>query len=264
MNMSCAFSKRLRSLVGNHLEVSINDNKSTMLSVRWEGEKTKVSLHRIFLQAPDNVRKDLVEYLQRKKRKMPAAVKAFIQESISSLNYSHMLDPAALTPKGTVYNLEAIYKQLNKRYFDGALDLKITWYATSIPKNRSRCSLGLYYDVVKLIKVHRLLDSIFVPQYVIEFIVYHEMAHAACPAYVDEKGVHRIHSKEFKALEMQYEHYEQAEKWLKENQNCFFPTKKRVLWPGTANGQISSIKKTEPTQKKAKSLPGFLRKLSMP
>ena len=229
MTSSCTFSKKLRSLVGNHLEVSINDNKSTMLSVRWEDERTKVSLHRMFLHAPRHVRQDLVEYLRQKKRKMPAAIKAFIQDSMSSLNYSHMIDAATIAPKGMVYNLETIYKRLNRRYFNGALDLKITWYASPIPKNRSRCSLGLYYDLVKLIKVHRLLDSIFVPTCVIEFIVYHEMAHAACPAYVDDKGINRIHSKEFKALEMQYKYYEQAEKWLKENQNCFFPTKKREL-----------------------------------
>ena len=262
MNTNCTFSKKLKNLVGDHLEIAINDNKSTMLSIRWEQKRTKVSLHRIFLQAPTQVREDLVEYLRRKKRKMPVAIKAFIEKSISTLDYSHLLDESKISVKGSFYNLETIYKRLNKRYFDNELSLRITWYATQVPKNNSKCSLGLYYDVVKLIKVHRLLDSIFVPSYVIDFIVYHEMAHAACPAYVDARGINRIHSREFKEIERKFAYFEQAESWLKENQNCFFPTNKRVLWPGIASGQTSSTKKKEPTRKKAKSLPGSRKKLS--
>ena len=42
-------------------------------------------------------------------------------------------------------------------------------------------------------------------------------------SYVDEKGTHRVHSKEFKAKEIYYEYYDLAQQWIKRQQeNLFF------------------------------------------
>jgi hypothetical protein len=225
MTAQSVFSQDLKSLVGQHLELSINDNRSTMLSVRWEPERTKVSLHRIFLQAPLHVRKDLVHYLRREKRRVPITIKAFIEESIGGLDYSHMLADNALSTKGRIYDLELLYKKINKKYFNNELKLLITWFGDHLPQSSSRCSLGLYYDAVKLVKVHRLLDAASVPSYVVEYIIYHEMVHAVCPAYIDERGINRMHGREFKEVEQRFEKYHEAIFWLNENKTTFFRSK---------------------------------------
>lgn len=225
MNAHYEFSKDLKTQVGKHLELSINDNRSTMLSVSWEAKRTKVSLHRIFLQAPLHVRNDLVHYLRREKRRVPVTIKAFIQENVVDLNYSHTIQNDTLCTKGLFFDLEELYNKLEKRYFKKELGLLITWFGTHRPQSRSRCSLGLYYDAVKLVKVHRLLDTPAVPDYVIEYVIYHEMVHAVSPAYVDEQGINRIHSREFKEIEKRYEHYSVAQSWLKANIHNFFLSK---------------------------------------
>ncbi len=102
------------------------------------------------------------------------------------------------------------------------LNLTITWFGKPGLRNRSRVTFGLYHDPLKLIKIHRLLDSPSFPEYLVSYVIYHEMLHCVCPAYVDEKGVNRIHSKEFKEKETEFCHYELAQEWIREHQELFF------------------------------------------
>ena len=73
------------------LDLKINDNRSTMLSVKWEQHQTKVSLHRIFLDAPPRVMDALACYIWRKHKVIDPLVKKFIETKLPKLNYSHLL-----------------------------------------------------------------------------------------------------------------------------------------------------------------------------
>jgi hypothetical protein len=66
------------------------------------------------------------------------------------------------------------------------------------------------------------MDSPSFPDYVVDFVVYHEMLHHVCPSYYDKKGYHHIHSKEFKEKEQEFKHFNLASDWIKRNQNNFF------------------------------------------
>jgi len=214
--------RQLENSSGLKLKLKINDNRSTMLSVKWEPDCTKVSLHRIFLEAPQNVMDALACYLKRKDKIISPSVKAFIEDNLKNLDYSHLLNPAKIYSHGNVYNLQLIYDRLNQEYFNNQLNLKITWFGKPFQRSRSRITFGLYHDPLRLIKVNRLLDSPSFPDYLVSYVVYHEMLHHVCPAYFDAKGQHHIHGKEFKQREMQFRHYDLAQKWIKENQANFF------------------------------------------
>jgi hypothetical protein len=67
-----------------------------------------------------------------------------------------------------------------------------------------------------------LLDSPSFPDYFVSYVVYHEMLHHVCPSYFDAKGLHQIHSKEFKAKEIEFKHYDLAQTWIKKNHSSFF------------------------------------------
>lgn len=216
---------------GKKLHVRINDNRQTMLSVIWERKQTKVSLHRMFLKAPQNIMQALACYIERKHKAIAPEIKAFIESRRAELDYSHIIDRDALDTKGGAFDLTEIYRRLNKTCFKNSLDLGITWFGSSFIKNRSRCSLGLYYDTLKLIKIHRLLDNPLVPDFVIEFVVFHEMLHAVCPAYIDERGVHRVHGAEFKRREESFYCYKEATEWIRKHQMNFF------LFRGRSNGR---------------------------
>lgn len=222
MKQPSLFQEQLEMHAGMKLQLKINDNRSTMLSVKWLPDLTKVSLHRMFLEAPKNIMHELACYLRREYKSLTPNIKAYIETNIQKLDYSKELNPDLLSTLGRSYNLQKIYDQLNEEYFQGKLKLHITWFGKSKHRFRSRITFGLYHDPLKLIKINRILDHPSVPHYIVAYIIYHEMVHNACPAYVDERGVKHIHSKEFKQEEKKFRYYNEAQKWIKSNQEAFF------------------------------------------
>lgn len=222
MTLPSHLHKQLEVRSGKKIRLKINDNRSTMLSVRWDPDYTKVSLHKMFLNAPDNIMDALACYIQKQHKVLPLHIKIFIEENLKKLDYSHQVENHKLEHKGKIYNLQTIYDEINRDYFNGKLDLNITWYGYHKQLNRSRIIFGLYSSTLKLIKINRLLDHPNVPEYVVWYVVYHEMLHHICPAYRDTKGIYRIHSKEFKELEIKFRYYYLAQRWIKENREDLF------------------------------------------
>lgn len=222
MTLMTSFQQKLENTLGKRVQLKINDNRSTMLSVRWEPDCTKVSLHRMFLEAPKNIMQSLACYLKNEKKVMPKNIRAFIEDNFIQLDYSHLVDPKKLYVQGKTHNLQDLYNAINHEYFDRKLDLSITWFGKSNKKANQRITFGLYHDPLKLIKVNRLLDQPSFPDYLVSYVIYHEILHHVCPPYYDKNGLHQIHNKEFKEREMLFEHYEKAQAWIKKHAELLF------------------------------------------
>ncbi len=112
--------------------------------------------------------------------------------------------------KGQVYDLEAIFDDLNRRFFHGLMGRpQLTW-----SREHTRNSLGHYDPAHNAIVVSRVFDSSRVPRLAVEYIVYHEMLHLKHP--VKLRGSRRcIHGPEFQAEERQFPHLEEAKHFLK-------------------------------------------------
>ena len=65
-------------------------------------------------------------------------------------------------------------------------------------------------------RIHPALDQPWVPHYVLESIVYHELLHAALPATVVD-GRRRVHTPEFRRRERLYPRLDEAKAWVREN-----------------------------------------------
>lgn len=212
----------LQSYCDQPLYLKLNENRSTMCSIRWESNEIKISLNRIFLAAPKNVIHALAKAIEKKNASIPTIVKAFIHKQLVKLDYSAGLDPSQLEHQGQVYNLKELYDSVNQEYFDGKLELKITWFSSEFKQNKSRFTFGLYFDALKLIKINRVMDTKKFPKYVIRYVIYHEMLHFVSPTYVDKAGIHRAHNKKFKHLEMQFKEYTRAKLWIQKHQGALF------------------------------------------
>lgn len=112
--------------------------------------------------------------------------------------------------RGHVYDLEAIFDDLNSRFFHGLLGRpQMTW-----SRDHARNSLGHYDPAHNTIVVSRVFDHRRVPRYAVEYIVYHEMLHLKHP--VKLRGSRRcVHPPEFQAEENLFPHLEEAKKFLK-------------------------------------------------
>ncbi len=116
------------------------------------------------------------------------------------------------TDKGAVYDLSAIFRDLNKRYFRGRLPKPIlTWSA-----RKTYRILGHHDATHQTIVVSRSLDSRDVPKFVVEYIVFHEMLHVKHPT-VHHNGRRYNHTTAFRADEEQFEHFDAAERWIERN-----------------------------------------------
>jgi hypothetical protein len=114
------------------------------------------------------------------------------------------------SPQGHFYDLDAIFEDLNTRFFFGLLARpRMSW-----SPSRTRRILGHYDPAHNAIIISRVFDHSSVPRYALEYIVYHEMLHLKHPVRL--KGSRRcVHSAEFQAEEKLFPALGQANDFLK-------------------------------------------------
>lgn len=114
------------------------------------------------------------------------------------------------SPRGRIYDLEAMFDDLNQRFFYGLLARpQMTW-----SREHARYHLGHYDPAHNAIVVSRVFDHPRVPLYAVEYIVYHEMLHLRHPAKL--RGSRRcVHSVEFQAEEALFPQLDEAKRFLK-------------------------------------------------
>jgi len=114
------------------------------------------------------------------------------------------------TAQGHTCDLEAVFDDLNTRFFYGLLARpQMTW-----SRDHARNRLGHYDPAHNAIVVSRAFDHPRVPRYAVEYIVYHEMLHLKHPVKLN--GIRRcVHSEEFQAEEKLFPHLEEAKRFLK-------------------------------------------------
>jgi len=112
--------------------------------------------------------------------------------------------------QGRVYDLEAIFEDLNLRLFGGMMARpRMSW-----SQGRARNLLGHYDPAHNAIVVSRIFDHPAVPRYAVEYIVYHEMLHLRHPVKLN--GSRRcVHSAEFRAEEKLFPQLEAAQRFLR-------------------------------------------------
>jgi len=113
-------------------------------------------------------------------------------------------------PKGSHYDLEQIFEDLNARYFHGLMARPLLGWS----RNASRVMLGHYDPSHNAIILTRLLDSPAIPSLAVEYVLFHEMLHLRYP--VEHRGIRRcVHTPEFKNAEKEFLHLKQAKDLLK-------------------------------------------------
>jgi len=112
--------------------------------------------------------------------------------------------------QGRVYDLDAVFDELNTRFFHGLLARpQMTW-----SRDHARNALGHYDPAHNAIVVSRIFDRPQVPRYAVEYLVYHEMLHLKHP--VRRRGTRRcVHSREFQADEKLFPQLAEAKRFLK-------------------------------------------------
>lgn len=113
-------------------------------------------------------------------------------------------------PHGAVYDLCALFEDLNAEYFGGLMARpELGWSL-----RKSRTTLGHYDPCHHVIVLSSILDSAAAPVTAVRYVLFHEMLHLRYPT--EHRGARRcVHTPEFKKAEKQYPDYETGKKQLR-------------------------------------------------
>jgi len=113
--------------------------------------------------------------------------------------------------QGNAYDLDKMFSKLNRRYFDSSLQKPtLTW-----SQRKTRSILGHHDRVYETITISKSLDSSQVPDWFVEFILYHEMLHIKHAARMIN-GRRYYHTSAFRQDERRFARYEEAQRWLEQ------------------------------------------------
>ena len=113
------------------------------------------------------------------------------------------------TAAGQNFNLEEIFDQLNREYFDNRLKRPhLSWSRAA-----SRTLLGHFDTAHNAIIISKVFDRPQMPRFAVEYILYHEMLHLKHPVkHTRERRC--FHSAEFRADEKRFVRFTDAKKLI--------------------------------------------------
>lgn len=188
-------------------------------TIRLRSGRVYVRISDIFKNAPANVQRALAFILVSKllARKTPEVHERVYREYAFSPEILRASDIArrqrgrkrTSTARGSVYDLDRMFQRLNRRYFGGEIERPaLTW---SLRKTRR--ILGHHDAAHDTIVISKTLDSKDIPEWFVEYILFHEMLHIKHPARLI-KGRRYYHTNAFRSEEQRFPYYEEAQDLL--------------------------------------------------
>ena len=209
------FRRRLMARCDGPVTVRINNNTSTLVSVR-PGNPPVLSVHQIFLTCGDDVIRALAQYVRRPTDHCRRVLRRFIAEREGQIA-SEARRPVRLNlrSRGRVYDLHALAEQVKAEHFGPELRVHITWGRGSRQRRgpRRHIVFGSFEHRSRVIRIHPVLDSADVPEFFVRFVIFHEMLHAVLDPEHDADGRRYVHTPEFRRLERQHPDYHRAMQW---------------------------------------------------
>ena len=206
-------------LQGRRLALAVTDNRHTMISVKREKGFFRLRLHHMFLAADTDVVRALSRYVGDNDRASSNLLGEYIEIHQGHIRRARCARPPSVTieTRGEVHHLQDLYDGLNRRYFEGGIEARITWgIRAGKRRHRTSIKMGSYSVEDRLIRIHPSLDRDFVPRFFVEWIVYHEMLHQKHDIPV-VGGRRQFHTPPFLDEEATFEYYDRARRWEREN-----------------------------------------------
>jgi hypothetical protein len=186
-----------------------------MITVRWSSPGYTVRIHHMFLEAGAPVLKALAGFIGKRSGRPSPVLRQFVAGHAGKIRKAPpRMGRIAVRTAGRYFDLREIFLRVNREHFNGQVDCRITWGTTTRARPRHSIRLGTYSEQTKTIRVHPHLDQSFVPPYVIEGIVYHEMLHHLVGTTA-VRGRKVAHLPAFRRLESRYPHHDQVQAWIK-------------------------------------------------
>lgn len=202
-----------------HFQVEFYPYSSLVLTIRRREEVMYVRFSDLLKRAPTEVLEGAAALLLSRvyRRRAPRALVLPYLEYARSNRMRRRIDwirrrrvrRVPTLAQGRHHDLAALFDRLNQQYFGGQLQRPhIGWSVRSW-----RRQFGSYDPGPNQIVLNRRMDRPGVPQFVVEYVLYHEMLHVKHPAR--RSGCTLLsHSPEFRCEEKQFAQFRVARRFL--------------------------------------------------
>ena len=222
-HLSALFGEAFRQLGGNRpvpeIEVRFYPYAGISHKIRLRSGRIYVRISDIFKNAPPEVHRALAFILVARllSKRTPEIHErvyrayAYSPQVLRALDLTRRQRGRKLvsSARGRHYDLDKMFQRLNRRYFDQELEKPVlTW-----SQRRTRRILGHHDAAHDTIVISKTLDDAEVPDWFVEYVLYHEMLHIKHPARLI-KGRRYYHTNAFRAEEQRFPYYEEAQRWL--------------------------------------------------
>ncbi|MCX7835522.1 MAG: hypothetical protein N2450_05575 [bacterium] len=203
---------QLQPYFTNPLEIRKIRGRTRFISLKKEGKIMMLRIHHRFTQAPDCILQSLVQWLKGPRKKPPKLIEQYITELsvLTARIQRNTLPQKQYHTQGTYYDLSKLYNEVNETWFGGSCNVSIGWGRKGPKRARSR-HLGSYSAQYHRVFIHPILDSPDVPEFVIRFVIFHELLHSHQPP--SHKNPHDTN---FRIVERSHPDYERVKQWEKE------------------------------------------------
>ena len=189
-------------------------------TIRRRGDTLFIRISDILKDAPEEVMVALgtLLFCKLEQRTPPKNVKRLYREYVNSKKIQNRLRTLRQTrvkkvisgSKGEYYDLKESFERVNSQYFNGGLSIPtLTW-----SQRKTKIRFGHHDDAMDTIVISRTLDDYKLPQYLLDYIMYHEALHIKHEISY-ENGRRTVHSREFRDDEKKFANRERAEALLK-------------------------------------------------
>lgn len=193
---------------------------NTMGKLRLAAGVLEVRLHEMIAAAPATVREALAWILVSKlfRKHAPPHFLLHYRQYMNRKDVRHTHQAVRRVrgrkfvsgPQGGHYDLDAIYLDLQARYFHPLMPKPLLGWS----RRPSRTLLGHFDSAHNAIILSSILDRPDVPRLAVEYVLYHEMLHLKHP--VEHRGSRRrVHTREFLASEKLFSGLKEAKEMLK-------------------------------------------------
>lgn len=206
----------LEKVTGKSVSLTITDNSTSLLSIRTKSNSVSVRMHWMFLNAGDEVIREVADFIKTRNGRTPL-IEKFISKNRTCLKKREQrsMQPGIRT-QGRFYDLKEIFDNLNIEYFGGSITASIGWGKGNSRRVVRKRTLGSYCRHVNSIRINPVMDRKNVPLYFIRYVIYHEMLHSSVKEE-RKNGRRSVHTSEFRKRERLFKDYEKAISWEKRN-----------------------------------------------
>lgn len=202
-----------------HFHVEFYPYSSLTLTIRRREEVVYVRFSDLLHRAPLEVLEGAAALLLSRvyRRRAPRSlVQPYLQYARSDRTRGRIhrmrrrrVRPLLTPPQGRHYDLGSLFERLNHQYFGGELQRpRIGWSTRSW-----RRQFGCYDPGPNQIVLNRRMDRPEIPQFVVEYVLFHEMLHVKHPTR--RSGCTLLsHSPEFRGEEKRFAQFAIARKFL--------------------------------------------------